>query len=380
MMIFTKKKTGPDWRNKLKNKNTYLINPNFLCRSLTGIERFAYETCKRLDLLLTPEDDVRIIIPQNVKNIPEYKNIKIIKSEKPLKSFPRWDLLEFGFWCKKLNATGINFSNTAPLGRRCGISFIHDIYAKTYPQDFKSFKEKLIRAYSCFNYKNIARHAKKVLTVSEFSSKEIQKIYKVPGDRIQVIPNGWEHFNAVECEPLSDPDGFLAPGTYYFTLGSLQKRKNLGWIAKYAAAHPDEKFAVSGKAVSGFVSQDIAVLQNLPNVKLLGYVTDGQVKWLMKNCRAFVFPSYYEGFGIPPLEALSTGARIIVGKAASLPEIYKDSAVYIDPYNTNFNLKELLASSPDCNQNADLVLKEYTYDKAAQKLYNILKQQYQEQT
>ena len=112
---------------------TYLINPNFLCRNLTGIERFAYETCKRLDLLLTPEDDIRIIIPQNAKNIPEYKKIKIIKSEKPLKSFPRWDLLEFGSWCKKLNATGINFSNTAPLGRNCGISFIHDIYAKTYP-------------------------------------------------------------------------------------------------------------------------------------------------------------------------------------------------------------------------------------------------------
>ena len=79
------------------------------------------------------------------------------------------------------------------------------------------------------------------------------------------------------------------------------------------------------------VGKDIAKLKELPNVKLLGYVSDGQVKWLMQNCKAFIFPSYYEGFGIPPLEALSVGAKIVVGNAASLPEIYKKSAYYIDP-------------------------------------------------
>ena len=321
---------------------TYLINPNFLCRSLTGIERFAFETCKRLDMLLQPEDDVRILIPSNAKTIPQYKNIKVINTNKPLKSFPLWDLFQFASWCRRLNAVGINFSNTAPLGRRCGISFIHDIYAKQYPKDFCSRKEKLVRIYSCINYRNIARHAKMVLTVSDFSRVQIQKLYKVPDNHIEVIPNGWEHFKDVDCEAILDNDGFLLPGSFYFTLGSLQKRKNLGWIAKYAAAHPEEKFAISGKAVSGFVSGDIAALQTLPNVKLLGYVTDAKVKWLMKNCKAFVFPSYYEGFGIPPLEALSVGAKIIVGNAASLPEIYKTSAAYIDPYNPECDLSELL--------------------------------------
>ena len=352
---------------------TYLINPNFLCRSLTGIERFAFETCKRLDMLLKPEDDVRILIPSDAKTVPQYKNIKVINTNKPLKSFPLWDLFQFARWCRKLKATGINFSNTAPLGRECGISFIHDIYAKEYSQDFISKKEKLVRLYSCFNYWNIARHAKMVLTVSDFSCMQIQKVYKVASGRIEVIPNGWEHFKEVDCEAISNNDGFLTPGSFYFTLGSLQKRKNLGWIAKYAAAHPEEKFAISGKAISGFESGDIAVLKTLPNVKLLGYVNDSQVKWLMKNCKAFVFPSYYEGFGIPPLEALSVGAKIIVGKAASLPELYKDSAVYIDPYNSDCNLEDLISHYPsNCNQSADAVLKEYTYDKAAQKLYNIL--------
>ena len=354
---------------------TYLINPNFLCRNLTGIERFAYETCRRLDLLITAQDDVRILIPTNAKNVPEYKNIKIINTNKPLKSFPRWDLFEFASWCKKLNATGINFSNTAPLGKLCGISFIHDIYAKEFPQDFSSKKEKLVRLYSCFNYKNIAKNAQKVITVSEFSKKQIQNAYKVPDKRIEVIPNGWEHFNSVQEEAISDEDGYLSPGSYYFMLGSLQKRKNLGWIVRYAKAHPEHKFAISGKAVSGFVSGDIAELKKLTNVKLLGYVTDGQVKTLMKNCRAFIFPSYYEGFGIPPLEALSVGAKIIVGKAASLPEIYKDAAVYIDPKNTDCNLEELLSvfeKDSTYKEAVQKVLSEYSYDKAAQKLYNVI--------
>ena len=351
---------------------TYLINPNFLCRSLTGIERFAFETCRRLDLLLTPEDDVRILIPSNAKTVPEYKNIKMIQTNKALKSFPLWDLFDFGSWCRRLKATGINFSNTAPLGRRCGLSFIHDIYAVDFPQDFTSKKEKLVRLYSCFNYKNIAKNAKTVLTVSEFSKRQIKNMYKIPDSKIKVIPNGWEHFNSITEEPFIDSDGFLKPKSYFFTLGSLQKRKNLGWIAKYAKNHPEEKFAISGKAVSGFVSNDISELKSLPNVKLLGYVTDSQVKWLMKNCKAFVFPSYYEGFGIPPLEALSVGSRIITGNAASLSEIYKNTAVYIDPKNTEYNLSKMIAENVPTQSEIQQVLNEYSYDKAAEKLYNIL--------
>lgn len=354
---------------------TYLINPNFLCRSTTGIERFAYETCKRLDSLLTPEDDIRIIIPSNSRIIPDYKNIKTIKLNKELKSFPLWDLFQFSSYCTKYKAIGINFSNTAPLGKRCGISFIHDIYAKQYPQDFCNFKEKLIRLYSCFNYYNIARHATKILTVSDFSRKQIQEVYKVFNNKIDVIPNGWDHFKSVSVEPYSEYEDFLKPGSFYFTLGSLQKRKNLKWITEYAEKHPDEKFAVSGKVVSGFASNEIDKIKTLPNVKLLGYVTDSQIKWLMQNCKAFVFPSYYEGFGIPPLEALSVGATIIISKTASLPEIYKESAIYIDPFNSDCNLNDLIQKFQEkCNQNAVKVLNEYTYDKAAQKLYNILKE------
>lgn len=351
-----------------------LINGNFLCRNLTGIERFAYETCHCLDELLSQENagdmELSILVPANAKVIPDYKNISIIPAL-ALKSFPRWDLLYFPKICRRFHAEGLNFSNTAPFGRKCGYAFLHDIYAYDFPADFTSFKDRLIRAYSCFHYKNIAKKAKKILTVSEFSKKQIQKAYNVEENRISVIPNGWDHFKSIE-----EDDGIfqkfpvLTEKPFFFTLGSLQKRKNLKWIVEYAKNHPGQTFAISGKTISGMESDQLENLASLKNVVLLGYVSDGEVKSLMKKCLAFVFPSYYEGFGIPPLEALSAGAQIIVANSASLPEIYKKSAHYIAWDSTNCDLNDILNESVE---DPAAVLSEYTYENAAKRLFEVLK-------
>lgn len=348
-----------------------LINGNFLCRNLTGIERFAWEVCSKMDPILDKNDDIRLLVPANAKKIPDLKKIKIEKSTKQIKSFPIWDMWTFALACKKFKATALNFSNTAPLGKLCGFSFLHDIYAKAYPKDFISLKDRLIKIYSLFSYHNIAKNAKIVLTVSEFAKNEIQKAYKVQDNRIKVIPNGWDHFKDLQADDkIFEKFGQLKSKEFYFTLGSLSKRKNLKWIAEYAKKHEDETFAVSGKAISGLVPPELEALKNLKNVVLLGYVTDGEVKALMKKCKAFVFPSYYEGFGIPPLEALSCGTKVVVSNRASLPEIYKDSAVYIDADSTDCNLAKLLEKKVDSPQK---ILENYTYENAAKKLLEAIK-------
>lgn len=350
-----------------------LINGNFLCRNLTGVERFTWEVCSRLDSLMTETDSISILIPANAKILPEYKNIKIIRSKKSIKRFPLWDMGVFAQECRKRDFTALNFGNTAPIGKACGITFIHDIYAHDCPKDFSSFRDSLVRMYSCFQYKNICQNAVKIITVSEFSKNRIQKAYNVPDNKIAVIGNGWEHFKNIECdESIFSQFPKLVKTKYYFTLGSLSKRKNLEWVAKYASMHPDDIFAISGKAISGLVPERLQDLEKLHNVLLLGYTTDAQVKALMKHCKAFIFPSYYEGFGIPPLEALSTGAQIIIAKAASLPEIYKNTAHYIDPINiTNTNLEELLKQPVDDPEN---VFTTYSYDKSAKELLNLLRE------
>ncbi len=345
-----------------------LINGNFLCRNLTGIERFSWEICKRIDNLLQNDDDFGILVPSNAKNYPEFKKIKLIISEKEIKSFPKWDLIHFKKACKKFKATGLNFSNTAPLGKFCGYAFIHDIYPHDFPEDFVTLKEKLIKAYSIFNYKNIAKNAKKIFTVSEFSAKQIEKAYSVEPSRLSVIPNGWEHFNSIQKNyEIFKKYPQLEKKNFYFTLGSLQKRKNLKWISLHAKNHPQEIFAISGKVISGYESKEINELSSLQNVVLLGYVSDEEVKALMSECKAFVFPSYYEGFGIPPLEAMSVGAKIICSKAASLPEIYEDCAYYIDikqnPAEIDFDKLLLTTVEP-----SEKILQKYTYEKSAIKL------------
>ena len=358
--------------------NRILINGNFLCRNLTGIERFAFETCRQLDELLEKQDgleiEISILVPRNARSVPEYKHIKLIYSPKEIYGFPFWDMGTFAKTCKSSKSLGVNFSNTSPLGKLCGLSFIHDVYAKDFPKDFHTFKDKLVKLYCRISYWNIAHNAKKVLTVSEFSKKRIMHWYGTSEDKIAVIPNGWEHFNnVVPDENVFNKFPILQQKEFFFTLGSLQKRKNLKWILEYAKSHPQDLFAVSGKTISGMHSEEIGDLNKIENVVLLGYVSDEEVKALMKKCKAFVFPTYYEGFGIPPLEALSTGTKIIVSDIASLQEIYGKSAVYINPNDTNVNLNELMKKE---TSRPDEVLSKYTYCNAAKELLKVISASY----
>ncbi|MBR1911102.1 MAG: glycosyltransferase family 4 protein [Treponema sp.] len=348
-----------------------LINGNFLCRNLTGVERFAWEICERLDKLITDEKSVSILIPANAKKLPVYKNIKMIRSNKSIKRFPLWDMGVFANECNKGNFLALNFGNTAPYGKNCGIAFIHDIYAQDCPEDFSSFRDKLVKLYCCFQYSNICKNAKKIITVSNFSKSRIQSVYKVSDERISIIGNGWEHFTSLPSdETIFQQFPVLKRHNYYFTLGSLSKRKNLAWIAKYALEHPLDTFAISGKAINGVVPNNLQDLKKLQNVILLGYISDSQVKALMLNCKAFVFPSYYEGFGIPPLEALSVGAKIIISNSTSLPEIYKDTAHYFNADDTNVDFESLLKQNVE---SPEKVLNTYSYSNSASLLFEMLK-------
>jgi glycosyltransferase involved in cell wall biosynthesis len=90
----------------------------------------------------------------------------------------------------------------------------------------------------------------------------------------------------------------------------------------------------------------------------------------MERCKAFILPSYYEGFGLTPLEALSCGAPVIVARAASLPEIYGKTAHYIDPFNTNVDLDKLLEEPVE---SPGELLEKYSYDAAAEKVYELIR-------
>ncbi|GHV89651.1 group 1 glycosyl transferase [Spirochaetia bacterium] len=346
-----------------------IINGDFLCNNLTGIERLAYEITARLDRI-SQKNEIGIVIPLNAKVKPEYKNIKTIFYDKAIKSFPKWQQFIFPRILKKHHAIPLDFGNSCPLFRP-GITFLHDIYCKLFPEDFTTRREKLERRYFCLMYRIIALRAKKIATVSHFTRAQIISNYHVKPRKISVIYSSYDHFKTVKSDTSIYDQFSILSKPFYFSLGSLSRRKNIKWIIEYALKHPDSTFAISGVSLP---TVRVNELDNAPvpaNIVLLGYLDDSKVKALMERCKAFILPSYYEGFGLTPLEALCCGAKIIVANAASLPEIYGNTAHYIDPYDINTDLDELLKQPVEP---PDEILKKYSYDTSARQVYELIKE------
>jgi glycosyltransferase involved in cell wall biosynthesis len=346
------------------------INGESWCRKMTGVERLAVEVTGYLDSMAQP-GEIELVVPSNAENVPALHNIRVVRLHTPATFFPKWTQGAFQRYVITHHALSLDFSNTCPFF--CpGIEFIHDIYSRLYPQDFVSKRDRLICLYADIMYRTIAKRAKHIVTVSEFTKKTIVDTYHTDPGRISVVYSGIGNYRTiVPDESVFDRLPGLNGKAYYFTLGSLSTRKNLAWIAVHAEKHPDEFFVVSGKPISGVVTPGLEKMKTLKNVLFTGYLSDAEVKAVLGKCRAFIFPSYFEGYGLPPLEALSCGAPVIISDRTSLPEIYGSCAHYIDPDNPDVNLDELLSEHVDA---PDALLEKFTLLHTAERLYEIIRQ------
>lgn len=341
------------------------INGQFTNRELTGQERFAFELLMELDKIVD-KNIIELIVPKGAKNIPNLTNIKIVASLN-LK-YPFWEQLVFTFILFWNRGIALNLCTISPM-LKPGIVCIHDISYKVNPEYWKTIYGRLSKLWHLIQYNIARKFAKKILTVSEFSKKQIAEIYKVPFDKILVIGNGWEHFERINSsEDIFNTWSFLKEKPFFFSLGSLAPNKNIRWIIEVAKNHPQYNFIIAGNgSLSKYGIEYKSSDHN--NIFFVGYISDEKVKSLMKNCKAFIFPSFYEGFGVPPLEALSVGAKIIISKNTCLPEIYGKSAYYINPNDSRIDLDKLLLLSVE---NPSRVLNKYNYKNSARLLWNEL--------
>jgi len=345
-----------------------VINGEFFCNRVNGIERVAYEITKHLDEI-SNKDEIGIIISKDAKNVPPFRNLKVINYEKDIVSIPKWQQFILPGILRKMKAISLDFGNTCSLFYP-GISFLHDIYCELFPDDFKTKRERHERFYFRILNRIIAYRAKKIITVSNFSRNQIAKTYHIKREKIAVIYNGWNHFGHIKSDYSVFDDFPVLSKPFYFSLGSLSKRKNIKWIVEYASKNPSSLFVISGSSLNTVKVDELS--GSIPsNIILPGYLDDGKVKALMTRCKAFIHPAYYEGFGLTPLEALSCGAQIIISNSASLPEIYGNTAHYIDPFDTSVDLDELLKQPVDP---PDEILKKYSYETSARQVYNLLQQ------
>ena len=327
-----------------------IINGRFLTQRITGVQRYAREICAELDKLVKP-DEIIMAVPPETTNIPEYKNIKVVK----VGMFHNrlWEHISFPLYVLGQKAISLNLCNVAPL-LSPGIVCIHDMKIKATPQFFST---KFLLWYRLLFF-NATKRAKKIITVSNFSKSEIIKYYGVDEDKIVVAPNGWQHFARVNYDENALSKYGLEKDSYYFAMSSLEPNKNFKWIAEQAVKNSNELYVVAGSINDKVFSEGLG-FKCPDNMKLIGYVSDEEAKTLMRDCNAFLFPSIYEGFGIPPLEAMSAGAkRIIVSDIPVMYEIFES----VFEYNANTNVHDIVISS---NKIALRILIKYSWNKSA---------------
>lgn len=341
-----------------------IINGKFMAERMQGIVRYARQIVLSLDQQLKKGDKVWLVVPPNAQNIPDYKHIRVIVYGIHTGIFwEQTELRRFAEYYK--DSILLNLCNTSPFFAGESITTVHDIMYKVNPSHYTTLRNKISRYWHMIQYSYLFRHEKLILTVSEFSKREIQRFYPCAKGKIKVIPNAWQH--TAEYKQSTDwqeryPK--LKAGEFFFSLATLAKNKNGRWIIETAKKNPQYIFAMAGKIYEREYGSDLP-----QNVILLGFISDEDACALMKNCRAFVFPSLYEGFGLPPLEALALGAQVISSNAASLPEVLGKSVHYIDPHTSGTDLDKLLNEPVE---DAQKTLDRFSWDKSAEKLLKII--------
>ena len=344
----------------------YVIDGLFLTQNITGIQRYAYEICKELDKFIR-KDEIEILVPADTECIPEYENLKIIKyGNHHGRAWEQFDLCRYLMKNKK---QGIFLMNEISLMYPRGIACIHDISYKVNPGFFNIGEKRVSALWHRLNYSSIIRNCQKIVTVSEFSKEEIIREYHIDGNRLTVAYNSWQHISDIrETENIFEKYSFLKENEYYFSMATLAPNKNFRWILSAAKENPQSEFAIAGGGKLKDIANNLGYA-DLSNVHFLGYVSDEDAKALMRYCRAFLFPTLYEGFGIPPLEAVASGCReLIVSDIRCMHEIYGDYAYYIDPEDYSDIYLDDFTSKEDITG----LLGRYSWKRSAQKIYNLL--------
>lgn len=336
--------------------NPIVINGTVLCDNITGIPRYVYETVVRLDKLIEGTGlDVRIAYRDDGREIhlPELKNIKLV----PLKAVKYfYNMAVLPAYLRREHAFFVGLASDMLMTRR-SVVVLHDIRPLVMDTDRGFFRFKFW--VHCLSTKWFAQ---RVFTVSYDQRQLIHDKLGIPLDKIGVTYNGWEHMAKVQPdESIFERMPAVKKGEYFYALGSLAGHKNFKWIREVARRNPDKTFVVAGgKDLRAF--GDDTEAKDTHNVFYPGYVSDAENAALMKHCRLFLHPAVFEGFGIPPLEALALGAPIALAKASCLPELYGDTARYFDPYDYEVDL-DALAARPVALP--DKVLAKYSWDKTA---------------
>ncbi len=336
-----------------------IVNARFLTQKVTGVQRFAIEISKVLREL---DSEIVFVTPFNIIDNDLAKQLGAIVIGKSKGSV--WEQIDLRLYLKsKGNPLLVSFCNTGMIFYNNQVVTVHDMSYKVNPKWFpRAF-------YLWYNFliPHIAERCRRLFTVSDSSKKDILNYLNIRQEKIRVIYNSSNlntnnNFEQIEADK------------YLLSVSSLDPRKNLNNLLKaYKDVDTKVNLIIVGLKKDNF-ELDEALLSERIIVK--SYVSDDELASLMRYAEAFVYLSFYEGFGLPPLEAMSMGCPVIVSDISAHREVCGDAALYADPYKVE-DIREKITNLLNCDQlKTELILagkqniKRFNWFESGQKVLN----------
>jgi len=299
----------------------------------------ALQDHKNTYILYVLEDQLeyaRELLPKNFR-------IKTVPFKSDFISVVRRSLFSQRFWSKEEESEQFDIFHSpffhAPKMKRAKLVLtVHDLRLYRYPQTYNPLRFMFLKRA----VRDAIRRANQIISISEFTKQEMIQLCGVAPEKITVI------HEAVNREAFSEAplQGYVVPKEYaeclqgriLFSLGHIEPRKNYPQLIeafrklKEKNGYEDLKLVIAGKKYVDYKST-IKLIEETPDVVYLDFIPRELLLWLYKNAVLFVFPSTYEGFGFPPLEAASLGTLSAVSNVSSIPEVCGDCVFYFDPYS-----------------------------------------------
>lgn len=351
------------------------INGRFLTQSITGVQRVAWEITRQLDVLDSKLYEFCILVPSSYQGKNPFKNIKLEKKGN-LKGH-LWEQISLPFFSRKKLL--INFCNLAPIIKRQQIVYIHDAAIYDVPAGF-SLRFKI--GYRII-FSLLARQVRNVITVSYFSKKRLEKFLPKLAGKIKVSYLGHEHIQVLSTsrqQQISILNKYhLKSKQYILLVGSRNPNKNTELVIRVANNQKlsEYNFAIAGGNFSSFSGANNKATTK-ENINFLGYVEDEDLSVLYQNAKMLLFPSKYEGFGLPPMEAILSNTGVLASNLPVLKEVYKNKISYFNLNNDAESslVNAILSFSISENRlvrNKRLIKEKYSWTTTANDLLNVIK-------
>lgn len=308
---------------------TLFINGKFTAQRTTGVQRLASSLVQAFDSLLRENgnsDRWILLCPPGGKP-PKLTRIEISYAGSVLGGLHAWE--QFFLPVVTFGRPLLNLAGPAPLLKRRQVCMIPDAAVFDCPQAYTF----VYRTWYRLLFRKLSRSAQLLLTISEFSRQRLVLALGSHARRLQLVYCAASHMIRVAPESTTLNRFKLEGVRYLLAVGSMNPTKNLPALvsAFRATTMPDVRLVLVGGSNSAVFAGESLEADDDSRVVSTGTISDGELSALYHHAHAFVFPSLYEGFGIPPLEAMSLGCPVVAARSSSIPEICGDAALYFDP-------------------------------------------------